>query len=86
VSVVLVVDAGIPASRTRITKALAAISAEAVTYYPQEVLKEPTARAVIQRLLLGALDLNTAAHKPGGCLMVQGDISAARQSIRSGRN
>jgi hypothetical protein len=81
---VLVVDAGIPASRPRITEAVVAIGADVVTYCTQEGLKELTAPAVIQRLLLGALDLNAAPHKPGGCLMVQGALSAgeAGDSIR----
>src|ERR1700724_4481395 len=38
--------------------------------YTQEALKEPTARAVVERLLLGAADLNAAPCNPGGCLMV----------------
>src|SRR4030088_1967716 len=36
--------------------------------YAQEALKEPTAPAVVERLLRGAADLNTAPHNPGGCL------------------
>src|ERR1700683_1116990 len=43
--------------------------------YTQEALKEPTARAVIERLLRGAADLNTAPRNPGGCLMVQGALA-----------
>ena len=52
--------------------------------YTQEALKEPTARAVIERLLRGAADLNTAPHNPGGCLMVQGALACgeAADSIR----
>jgi AcrR family transcriptional regulator len=52
--------------------------------YTQEALKEPTARAVIERLLRGAADLNTAPRNPGGCLMVQGALAcgAAGDSIR----
>jgi len=42
--------------------------------YTQEALKEPTARAVVERLLQGAADLNTAPRNPGGCLMVQGAL------------
>src|ERR1700737_2538375 len=34
--------------------------------YTQEALKEPTARAVVERLLRGAADLNTAPPQPGG--------------------
>src|ERR1700719_1378710 len=52
--------------------------------YTQEALKEPTARAVVERLLQGAADLNTAPRNPGGCLMVQGALacSEASDSIR----
>jgi AcrR family transcriptional regulator len=52
--------------------------------YTQEALKEPTARAVIERLLRGAADLNTARRNPGGCLTVQGALAcgAAGDSIR----
>jgi len=52
--------------------------------YTQEALKEPTARAVVERLLRGAADLNTAPHNPGGCLMVQGALACgeAADSIR----
>src|SRR6202166_3926167 len=42
--------------------------------YTREALKEPTARAVVERLLQGAADLNTAPRNPGGCLMVQGAL------------
>src|ERR1700735_190753 len=52
--------------------------------YTQEALREPTARAVVERLLLGAADLNTAGRNPGGCLMVQGALACgeAADSIR----
>ncbi len=52
--------------------------------YTQEALKEPTARAVIERLLRGAAELNAAPRNPGGCLMVQGALacSEAADSIR----
>jgi AcrR family transcriptional regulator len=52
--------------------------------YTQEALKEATARAVIERLLRGAADLNTASRNPGGCLMVQGALACgeAADSIR----
>jgi AcrR family transcriptional regulator len=52
--------------------------------YTQEALKEPTARVVIERLLRGAADLNTAPRNPGGCLMVQGALASgeAADSIR----
>ena len=52
--------------------------------YTQEALKEPTARAVIERLLQGAADLNTAPRNPGGYLMVQGALVCGEEgdSIR----
>src|ERR1700674_5537516 len=52
--------------------------------YTQEALKEPTARAVVERLLQGAADLNAAPRNPGGCLMVQGALAsgATGDSIR----
>jgi hypothetical protein len=38
----------------------------------------------VERLLLGAADLNTARHNPGGCLMVQGALACGEvaDSIR----
>jgi AcrR family transcriptional regulator len=56
--------------------------------YAQEALKEPTARAVVERLLRGAADLNAAPHNPGGCLMVQGALACgeAADSIRQELN
>jgi AcrR family transcriptional regulator len=52
--------------------------------YAQEALKEPTARAVVERLLRGAADLNTDPRNPGGCLMVQGALASgeAAESVR----
>src|ERR1700676_2273732 len=52
--------------------------------YTQEALEEPSARAVVERLLQGAADLNTARRNPGGCLMVQGALACgeAADSIR----
>ncbi len=52
--------------------------------YTQEALKEPTARAVVERLLRGAADLNAGARNPGGCLTVQGALACgeAGDSIR----
>src|SRR5258708_18219245 len=44
--------------------------------YTQEALKESTARAVVERLLRGAADLNAAPCNPGGCLMVQGALAS----------
>jgi AcrR family transcriptional regulator len=52
--------------------------------YIHEALKEATARAVVERLLRGAADLNAAPRNPGGCLMVQGALACgeAAGSIR----
>lgn len=52
--------------------------------YVQEALKEPSARAVVERLLRGGADSNTAPRNPGGCLMVQGALACgeAADSIR----
>ena len=52
--------------------------------YAKEALREPTARAVVERLLLGGANLNTARRNPGGCLMVQGALASgeAADSIR----
>jgi AcrR family transcriptional regulator len=48
--------------------------------YAQEALRAPTARAVVERLLLGAADLNTARRNPGGCLMVQGALACGESA------
>src|SRR6202030_34735 len=52
--------------------------------YTQEALKEPTVCAVVDRLLRGAVDLNTSPRNPGGCLTVQGALACgeAADSIR----
>jgi AcrR family transcriptional regulator len=43
--------------------------------YVREALDEPSARAVVERLLLGAVDLLSDPRTPPGCLMVQGALS-----------
>jgi AcrR family transcriptional regulator len=48
--------------------------------YTQKALKEPTVRAVVERLLRGAADLNTAPRNPGGCLMVQGALACSQSA------
>src|SRR5881392_4127494 len=47
-------------------------------------LKEPTARAVAERLLGGASDLLAGPRNPRGCLMVQGALACgdAAESVR----
>src|ERR1700687_5007434 len=48
--------------------------AEGPAAYVHEALKLPTARAVTQQLLSGAVDLLTDPRHPTGCLMVQGAL------------
>jgi AcrR family transcriptional regulator len=52
--------------------------------YVREALKEPTARAVVERLLGGAIDVLTDRRNPRGCLMVQGALACgeAAESMR----
>jgi AcrR family transcriptional regulator len=52
--------------------------------YTREALAAPTARAVIDRLLLGAADALTDPCNPPGCLGVQGALSCgeAAESVR----
>src|SRR5712671_5483961 len=46
--------------------------------YTREALERPTAREVVERLLKGAIDLQTDPRNPGGCLMVQGALASGR--------
>ena len=50
----------------------------------REALNEPTARAVAERLLDGAIDLVTDRRNPRGCLMVQGALACGEtaESVR----
>src|SRR2546423_6942052 len=43
--------------------------------YAREALNEPTARAVAERLLGGAVDLLSDPRNPRGCLVVQGALA-----------
>jgi AcrR family transcriptional regulator len=43
--------------------------------YLHEALKEPTARAVVDRLLRRALGLPAGKNNPPGCLMIQGALA-----------
>jgi AcrR family transcriptional regulator len=43
--------------------------------FVREALKEPTARAVAQRVLQGTADLLTDRGNPAGCLIVQGALA-----------
>ncbi len=49
--------------------------AEGPAAHVREALQEPTARAVVERLLGGTIDLLTNPRNPRGCLMVQGALS-----------
>jgi AcrR family transcriptional regulator len=57
--------------------------AEGPAAYVRKALREPTARAVVEALLQGALELLTDSSHPRGCLSVQGALacgSAAEQA------
>jgi AcrR family transcriptional regulator len=58
--------------------------AEGPACYVREALNEPTARAVAERLLGGAIDVVTDRRNPRGCLMVQGALACgeAAESVR----
>ena len=43
--------------------------------YVREALNQPTARAVVERLMEGAADLGTASSNPPGCLLVQAALA-----------
>jgi len=48
--------------------------------YAYRALAEPTARAVAERLLRGAIDLLTDPATPRGCLLVQGALACGEES------
>lgn len=50
--------------------------ADGPSAYVREALKQPTARAVVERLLNGAAELLSDPRNPQGCLMVQGALSS----------
>ena len=50
--------------------------------YLGEALQEPTARAVIERLLCGVVDLLTDPRTPPTCLWVHGALSCGDDSMR----
>jgi AcrR family transcriptional regulator len=58
--------------------------AEGPAAYVGEALNEPSARAVAERLLGGAIDAVTDRRNPRGCLMVQGALACgeAAESVR----
>lgn len=49
--------------------------AEGPSVYLREALKEPTARAVAERMMHGVVDLGTDSRNPPGCLWVHGTLS-----------
>ncbi|MBC7901308.1 MAG: TetR/AcrR family transcriptional regulator [Saprospiraceae bacterium] len=48
--------------------------------YLNEAIKEPTAKKVFEKLLLGAIDLQTDPANPGGCLFVQGALASGESN------
>ena len=62
--------------------------AEGPAAYIREALAEPTARAVAERWLRGAVELLSDRRHPRGCLVVQGALacSAESESIRKELN
>jgi AcrR family transcriptional regulator len=53
---------------------------ERMTNYTAEALKEPTARAVAERLFVGTADLLSCPENPKGCLMVQGALACGEEA------
>src|SRR5271167_4049914 len=53
---------------------------ERMTNYTAEALKEPTARAVAERLMVGTADLLSCPGNPKGCLMVQGALACGDEA------
>ena len=51
-----------------------------MTSYTAEALKEPTARAVAERLMVGTADLLSCPENPKGCLMVQGALACGEEA------
>lgn len=47
-----------------------------------KALKAPTARAVVEQLFKGVVGLQVAKDHPGGCLLVQGAVSAGDKTSR----
>jgi AcrR family transcriptional regulator len=53
---------------------------EKMTGFTAEALKEPTARAVAERLMVGTADLLSCPGNPKGCLMVQGALACGDEA------
>ncbi len=47
-----------------------------------KALEAPTARAVVEQLFKGVVGLQVAKDHPGGCLLVQGAVSAGDKTSR----
>src|SRR5271154_4917814 len=45
--------------------------------YFSEALSQPTARAAVEQLLRGAVDVMTAPRNPRGCLLIQGVLTCS---------
>jgi AcrR family transcriptional regulator len=56
--------------------------AEGPSSYLNEALQEPTARAVVERLLHGVVDLLTGPRTPTTCLWVHGALSCGDDPLR----
>src|SRR4051812_17223395 len=54
--------------------------AEGPAGYVAEALEAPTARAVFEQLLRGAIDVATKPCNPGGCLAVQGALACGDEA------
>jgi len=54
--------------------------AEGPAAYFDEALREPTARAVVERLLRASADLQTSRRNPRGCLAVQGALACGDEA------
>ena len=57
---------------------------QSATLYIREALKAPSARAVVQQLLEGAINLSASSKNPRGCLLINGALacSASHENIR----
>jgi AcrR family transcriptional regulator len=53
---------------------------ERMTNFTAAALKEPTARAVAERLMVGTADLLSCPENPKGCLMVQGALACGEEA------
>jgi AcrR family transcriptional regulator len=58
--------------------------AEGPSSFARDALKEPTARGVVERLLMGAVKMQADPNTPPGCLMVHGALACGEgtDSIR----